>query len=162
MGTHKLLDWDMDEEPYLLIGLHSTVEPYRMAYLINKYLKVSFKRQEKDQDITLQNYVARFPVYLYRDQDQNAPIYLVPNHCKAQIKSTSSAGGLFAINTVEEVKTTLVKEYRTVDYFLKIEKEPDEFPIKKMLNRLNEIPQVISVYQTDTDSIKNTDYLIFE
>ena len=82
---------------------------------------MSFKRRDKDQDITLENYVARYPVYHYKDEDQNASIYLVPNHCKAQIKSTSSANGLFAVNAVEEVKTTLIKEYRTVDYLLKVE-----------------------------------------
>lgn len=162
MGLHKLTDWDVDDEPFVLIGIHSTSEPYRMAFLMNKFLKVSFKRQERDQDIMLQNYVARFPVYFYRDEDQNASLYLIPNHCRAQIKSISSAGGLFATHQIEEIKTTLIKEYRTIDFFLKIEKEPEQFPIKKLLHELNEIPQVISVYQTDTTSIKNTDYLIFE
>ena len=161
MGVHKLLDWDMEEEPFVLIGIHSTTEPYRMAYFINKYLKVCFKRQLKDQDITLQDYIARYPVYHYRDVDQNASLYLIPNHCKAQIKSISSAG-LFATNQVDEIKSTLIKEYRTVDYFLKIEKDPEHFPLKKLLSDLNQIPQVISVYQTDTATIKNTYYLIFE
>ncbi|KQC32139.1 MULTISPECIES: IPExxxVDY family protein [Nonlabens] len=161
MGTHKLVDWDMEDEPFVLIGIHSTCEPYRMAYFINKYLKVSFKRQEKDQDITLQEYIARFPVYHYKDVDQNASLYLIPNHCRAQIKSTSSAG-LFATHQVDEIKTTLIKEYRTVDFLLKIEKDPEHFPLKKLLSELNEIPQVISVYQADATSIKNTDYLIFE
>jgi len=162
MGIHKLQDWDVDDEPFLLIGIHSTSEPYRMAYLINKYLKVSFKRQAIDQDINVQGFVARFQVYHYRNEDQNASLYLLPNHSRAQIKSVSSAGSLFAINQTEEIKTTLVREYRKVDFFLKIEKEPDQFPVKKLLNELNEIPQVISVYPVDITIIKNTDYLIFE
>ncbi len=162
MGSHKLMDWDMDDEPFVLIGMHSTIEPYRMAYFINKHLKVSFKRQDRDQDITLKGYVAQFPVYHYKDNDENASIYLVPNHCRAQIKSTASAGGLFQVNQMEQIKTTLIKEYRTVDYFLKIEKDPEAFPLKKMLSELNEIPPVISVYPTDIAVIKNKDYLIFE
>lgn len=162
MASIKLMDWDMDDEPFVLIGLHSTIEPYRMAYFINKYLKVSFKRLVKDQDVTLKGYEARFPVYHYKDEEENASFYLVPNHCKAQVKSTSSAGGLFQVDHMEQIKTTLIKEYRTVDYFLKIEKDPILFPLRKMLSKLNEIPPVISVYPTDTAVIKNKDYLIFE
>ena len=30
------------EDDYLLIGIHSTEEDYRLAYLINKYLKTKF------------------------------------------------------------------------------------------------------------------------
>lgn len=162
MGTHKLQDWDMEDEPFVLIGLHSTVEPYRMAFLINKYVKVSFKRQDFDQDITVQNFVSGYPVFHYRDQDQNASLYLIPNHTKARMKTIASTGGLFAIDQIEEIKTTLIKEYRTVDYFLKIEKDPEQFPLKRMLSKLNEIPHVISVYEVDTSVIKNIDYLIFE
>ena len=61
-----------------------------------------------------------------------------------------------------DVKTVLIKEYATVDFLLKVEKDENYFPLKKLLNTLGEIPQVISVYQLDTFKIKQPDYLIFE
>ena len=162
MAVHKFLDWDMEDEPFVLIGIHSTVEPYRMAFLINKYLKVCFKRDKRDQDVRLENYVAQFPVYHYEDKEQNTKIFLVANHCRAELKATASVGSLFESDPSTTVKSTLVKEYRKVDYLIKIEKDAEHYPIKKMLNKLIEIPQVISVYEIDTMVIKNTDYLIFE
>jgi len=34
----QLLTFDLEEEDYLLVGIHSTEEDYRLAYLLNKYL----------------------------------------------------------------------------------------------------------------------------
>lgn len=162
MASHKFLDWDMEEEPFALVGIHSTVEPYRIAFLINKYLKLSFKRELRDQDLNMTNYVAQFPVYYFKDEEQNAKIYLVANHCRAELKSISSTGGLFDDGQTTMVKSTLINEYRKVDYLLKIEKDAEQYPIKNLLNKLIEIPQVISVYEIDSMSIKNTENLIFE
>jgi hypothetical protein len=162
MTLHKILDWDMEEEPFVLIGIHSTVEPYRLAFLINHYLKVCFKRDDRDQDVSLQNYVAQFPVYSYEDREQNAKIFLVANHCLAELKATSSVGSLFENDQSTTVKSTLIKEYRKVDYLIKIEKDAEHYPIKKLLNKLIEIPQIISVYMIDTLTIKTMDHLIFE
>ncbi len=162
MGAHSILEWDMEEEPFLLLGIHSTAEPYRMAFLINKYLNVSFKREVRDQDINLQEYIAHFPVYRHEDLVNNVTVFLVANHSKAMHKSIASSGGLFLDTEPAEVKTTLIKEHRKVDYLIKIEKDVAHYPLQKMRNQLNEIPQVISVYPIDSLSIRNTDYLIFE
>lgn len=163
MAVHKFSDWEMEEEPFMLIGIHSTVEPYRIAFLINKFLKVSFKRELRDQDVNMQDYIAQFPVFHFMDVENNVALYLVANHCKAQHKAVASTGGgLFENNEPTEIKTTLIKEHRKVDYLIKIEKDVEHYPLKKMLNELIEIPQVISVYEIDALSIKNTDYLTFE
>ncbi|MEP3042468.1 hypothetical protein [Nonlabens ulvanivorans] len=45
---------------------------------------------------------------------------------------------------------------------IKVEKDPEFFPLKKLINDLTKIPHVISAYQLDEHVIKQKDYLIFE
>ncbi len=162
MAIHKLTDWELEEEPYILIAIHSTLEPYRMAYLLNKYLQKSFSRSIRDQDISHPAYKANYPVYKHFDYEQNAPFYLVPNKYWGIATHQPTMTGLFDNDESVKVKTVLIKEYGTVDFLLKIEKDEEFFPLKKLLNSIGEIPQVISVYQVDTFKIKQQDYLIFE
>jgi hypothetical protein len=163
MAVYKFSDWEMEDDPFLLIGIHSTVEPYRIAFLINKFLKISFKRELRDQDVNMEDYIAQYPVFHFQDKENNVSLYLAANHCKAQhIGISSSGGSLFENNEPTEIKTTLIKEYRRVDYLIKIEKDVEHYPLEKMLTELIKIPQVISVYEIDSLSIKNKDYLIFE
>lgn len=162
MPAYVLSDWDTDDDPYTLIGIHASIEPYRMAYKLNKYLKTSFSRTIKDQDVTTPDYVSHFPVYKYVDRNENTSVYLTPNKYWGKLKTNTSAVGLFADSEVEEVKTLLLKEFSTVDFLLKIEKNEGFFPVKKWLHNLNAIPHVVSAYQLDHLTIKNKDYLIFE
>ncbi|PPK96541.1 MULTISPECIES: IPExxxVDY family protein [Nonlabens] len=162
MAVHKLTDWELEEEPFILIAIHSTIEPYRMAYLLNKFLQINFARTAVDQDIIEPAYTANYPVYKHFDKEQNAPFYLIPNKYWGISNEESVSLSLFDQTDATQVKTVLIKEYGTVDFLLKIEKEEDFFPLKKLINTLGEIPQVISVYPVDTFKIKQQDYLIFE
>ncbi|MEN8816047.1 MAG: IPExxxVDY family protein [Nonlabens sp.] len=162
MAVHKLIDWEVEEEPYILIAIHSTTEPYRMAYMINKYLQVSFSRTNTDQDVLQQAYTANYPVYKYFNKEENAAFYLIPNKFWGISNQENAMTGLFDSTDSKIVKTLLIKEYGTVDFLLKIEKDENHFPLKKLINTLGEIPQIISAYQIDTFKIKQQDYLIFE
>lgn len=162
MTTYKLDGWDCDDEPYTLVGIHSTIEPYRMAYMVNKYLDLSFERTEKDQDVTMPNFTVQYPVYKYEDRVQYNTFYLTPNKFWASLNTVTSSGGLFGNEEETEVKTVLLKEYAGVDFIIKIEKDPNYFPLKQLINDLIKIPHVISAYQLDQYAIKQKDYLIFE
>lgn len=162
MAVHKLIDWEDEEEPYILIAIHSTTESYRIAYLINKYLHVSFSRTETDQDVLQQAYTANYPVYKHFSKEENVASYLIPNKFWGKSNQETAITGLFDTADSTLVKTLLIKEYPTVDYLLKIEKDEKNFPLKKLINTLGEIPQIISAYQIDTFKIKQQDYLIFE
>ncbi|WP_438961465.1 IPExxxVDY family protein [Nonlabens sp.] len=162
MATYKLDDWVCDDEPYTLVGIHSTIEPYRMAYMVNKYLNLSFKRTDNDQDVTMPNFTVQYPVYKYEDQVHYHTFYLTPNKYWATLNTASSNGGLFENEEETIVKTILLKEYAGVDYIIKVEKDPAYFPLKKLINDITKIPQVITAYQLDHYAIKQKDYLIFE
>ncbi len=162
MPAYNLSDWTIEEEPFILVGIHAVVEPYRMAYHINKHLGTRFERFHLDQDITSQDYVSLFPVYNYTDEVQNTAMYLLPNKVWGRHKSMNSSTGLFAAGDDDLIKTTLIKEYSHVDFLMKIEREEAIYPLKQTLQKLKEIPRVISCYQLNPYTIKKQDYLIFD
>ncbi|MGB2088009.1 MAG: IPExxxVDY family protein, partial [Psychroflexus salarius] len=40
------------EDDYKLIGIHTSLEAYKLAYLINKHFSISFERATYDLDMT--------------------------------------------------------------------------------------------------------------
>jgi cytochrome c556 len=76
--------------------------------------------------------------------------------------NTLSSGGLFNEIEVQEIKVTLIKEYKEVDYLLKISTDDTSYDVKAFTTALTKIPQVISAYQVNPQVIKQQDYLIFE
>lgn len=161
MPTYKFNDW-IEDEIYLLIGIHTTLEPYRLAFLINKYLKTQFVRTVQDLDVTKKEYIAHYPVYKFTDSLYQIEYFLVANKYRGLPIKTQSSGGLFEEFKEQEIKVTLIKEFKTVDYFMKICTEDLLFAIKNILTTLQEIPEVLSAYQVDHKTIKQQDYLIFE
>lgn len=161
MPAHKLIDWG-EEEDYMLVAMHTTAAPYRLAYLINKYLKMQFFRTVHDQDVTMPNYIANYPVYKHEDLAQNVHYFLVPNKQIATALKASDTNDLFSNDIDQELKVTLIKEYSKVDYLLKICTEDAAYKVKELATLLLTIPQVISAYPVDHLIIKQQDYLIFE
>lgn len=160
---YKLDIWGDDEqEPYVLIAIHSSAAAYRVAYMVNRFLGYSFTREDHDQDVVLPDYTARFPVFKYVDTHDNTISYLVANKHWAQLKQPNNTIGLFANNEPELITTILVKEYQKVDYLLKIEQDQYHVAVQYILDQLIKIPVVISAYPVDRHQIKQQDYLIFE
>src|SRR5690606_31653573 len=48
MKVHKLNIQDFNEIDYNLIAIHTTLEDYHLAFLINSRLKISLKREKED------------------------------------------------------------------------------------------------------------------
>ena len=45
------LDYEYEHD-YILIGINSTLEDYRLAYLLNKDLRINLEREPKDLDFS--------------------------------------------------------------------------------------------------------------
>jgi len=65
------------EDDYLLIGIHSTEEDYRLAYLINKHLNTKFVRYKDNLDF--KDSAVEFPLFEYKDEETYLNYYLVNN-----------------------------------------------------------------------------------
>ncbi|MCH9661841.1 MAG: IPExxxVDY family protein [Bacteroidetes bacterium] len=161
MAVHKIiLDDDLGEE-YSLLAIHCSEEPFKLAFLLNKYLQLRLKRQAADLEFIVDDTAASFPIFEFVDEFQYTTYYLVSNKCKLKVAQEENAGGLFATLSERTVTKTLLPEFKNVDFFLKIESDFDQVPLRKNIALLNEINQVISAYTVDNESIKSQHHLIF-
>lgn len=149
------------EEEYLLIAIHTNIEAHTLSFLINKHLKISLKRKTRDIDFIKDNVHISFPVYEYVDTKSETIYYLTENKCKSHTEKVTSAGSLFASDTV--VKTHyLVPEYKQADFLLKI--VDDNFPNSGHLiqTKLAEVPKISAFYEIDQNKLKSKQNLNFD
>ena len=152
MPIHRLSSDDLEKD-YKLIAIHSDIEPYKLAFEINKKLKIQLKRSSFD--LSFKNKSSIFDLYKHISEVFNTKLYLILN------KSTDKKkieGQLLFENFDEQ--SYLIPELRKAQYLLKI--EGGGFDIDNLLKKLNEIDNVISSYRTEISSIKSKYNLIFE
>lgn len=162
MAHHKLLlDEDFKEE-FSLLAIHCSEEAYKMAYLLNKHLRLRLKREEVDLDYSNNGLEVTFPLFQFKNKLHYTTYNLVANKCKSLSANVQSSGGLFDDDASDKmISTYLLPEYKKVDYFLKIQSEFETIPLRKILSDINEIKQVISVYEIEAENIKSKNNLIF-
>ncbi|MGJ8548308.1 IPExxxVDY family protein [Winogradskyella wichelsiae] len=159
MALHKLQVDDFYDDSYKLIAIHSRLEDYRLAYLLNKHLELRLERKEKDIDFKYLE--SSYSIFEWDNETEYILWNLISNVCKKEEDSLYSSGTLFSDN--EKVLKTfhLICEYKKVDYFLKISEESQSINEKTILSKLQDIPQIITSYTVDPLKIKSKDHLIF-
>lgn len=163
MATHKLIIEDEIDEEFALVGLHCSVEDYKLAYLLNQHLKTRFKRKRTDLDFSTEGLLITFPIYQFEDAFKYSSFYLVANKCRSTEASLQSSGGLFSdVFSEKQTLKYLLPELKNVDYFLKIYSDFENVPLRKIISEINGIKQIISAYQIDTENIKSKNNLIFD
>ncbi|MCF8273031.1 MAG: IPExxxVDY family protein [Flavobacteriaceae bacterium] len=160
MAVHKLiLDDIFDEAVFTLIAIHCTIEDYRLAYLLNKFLSMNLVRKRCDLDFNQGKSV--YSIYKWEDKKHLVTWNLVSNICKTNDFTKVNSGLLF--ETTQSVTKTfnLLPELKNVNYLLKID---DEFNVKKekyIINTILSIPQIATAYTVDQSQLKSKDNLIF-
>lgn len=104
------------EDDYSLIGIHSTEEDFRLAYLINKHLKSKLTRYKHNLDF--KNSDAEFAVFEYKDEINLMNYYLIRNKY-VHVVDKQNNEELFSGNF--STTSYLISEKKNIDYFLKIE-----------------------------------------
>jgi len=151
----QLLTLDLEDD-YSLIGIHSTEEDYRLAYLLNQHLKTKLTRFKNDLDF--KNSDAKFPVFEFKDENNYINYYLI-NNKYSQLVKTRKKVELFEGNY--STIFNLIPEKKKVDFFLKIEGCNQQNFIRTLVAELNKINQIITSYSIDTNSLKSKNNLIF-
>ena len=158
MALHKLLVDDFYDDTYKLIAIHCGLEDYRLAYLLNQSLDLRLQR--KAEDLDMEYLKASYSIFEWNNVSQYITWNLVANVCKKEEDSLYSTG-LFQTNE-KVIKTfNLVPEYKKVDYFIKISDEIQNVNEKLILNKLQNIPQIITSYTVNPTKLKSKDHLIF-
>ena len=150
----QLLTFDLEDD-YSLIGIHSTEEDYRLAYLLNKHLKTKLTRFK--QHLDFKNSTAEFPLFEYKDEKNFINYYLINNKHLQFVHNQNNEGLFGGSSTV----SYLIPEKKKVDFFLKIEGCSRQNFIKNLVERLKKIDQIITSYSLETNTLKSKDNLIF-
>lgn len=156
MQIHSLELDDFSDDNYTLIGIHSTLEEHKLAYLLNQRLTIRFARAKYNLDFENKNNNASFSIYEFMNTKFSHNWFLISNQYTNDIEAVSS--GLFPTN---EITTYLIPEKKKVDYFLKLEGDFDVEYIVKIVDEINKINQVITSYTIDPNILKSKEFLIF-
>ncbi|WP_411766247.1 IPExxxVDY family protein [Winogradskyella sp. A3E31] len=159
MALHKLLMDEFYDADYVLFAIHCRLEDYRLAYLLNQSLNIKLERNKHDLDFNY--FSSSYVIYEWENKADYITWNLVANVCKKEKDGLYSSGILFGEND-RTVKTYhLIPELKKVDYFIKISNEIQNISEKKILSKLQAIPQIITSYKVDLSTVKHKEYLIF-
>ncbi len=158
MAVHKLLLEDCKEETYKLIAVHCRLEAYRLAYVLNRDLKIKLKRERKDLEIA--KLKTSYPLFEWRNNNNDVVWNLISNTSKSKDIKANNSGLLFQDETEEKINY-LISNFKNVDYFIKISNENTKINEVPILKTLNNLPQIITSYGINSNKIKLKDYLIF-
>ncbi len=162
MTTYKLILDDDFQDDFSLIAIHCSDEPYKMAYMLNKKISLRLVRKKKDIDFSNQGLEVSFPIFEFEDEYNYFLYNLVANKNKSLTAKTHSTGGLFDdLSSEKTISTFLINEFKTADFFLKIQSDYEKISTRNIISAINEIEQVISAYEVDIDKIKTKNNLIF-
>lgn len=150
-----ILTFDLEEDEFTLIGIHSTEEDYKLAYTLNQKLNTKFKRFKQNLDFKNSN--AQFPLFEYKNSCSLENYYLI-NNKDVQIIENNNGVELFGGNYT--TISYLIPEKKRVDYFLKIEGCNQKLALK-IINELNSLNQIITSYTIDSSKLKSKNHLIF-
>ncbi|MEC5164522.1 hypothetical protein RCH18_000238 [Flavobacterium sp. PL11] len=162
MAIHKLDLGDFDEIDYNLIAIHTSIEAYRLAYLINQRLVLNLILIDKEIEINLKEGKINFSSFFYDDEENNSSWLLFQNRYEIIHHQEITPENLFS-NIIMDLTTRnfLVPELKKVDYFLKIENKSSPLKIAQTMQLLNTIPIVTTAYIVEINKMKFKNNLIF-
>ena len=147
---------DICEEEYSLIGIHTTLEDYKLAYLLNKYLGTRFYKSKKDLCLEKMKKRTSFSIFNFSNIEYDFEWFLISNSSKKENQTTSKE-----LLLTSETKTYLIPEKKKVDFFIKITGNIQYSFVAKTVNKIKDIDQVITSYSVDKNTLKSKDFLIF-
>ncbi|QNM84974.1 IPExxxVDY family protein [Polaribacter pectinis] len=156
MQVHALGLDDFCEEEYSLIGIHTTLEDYKLAYLLNKNLQTRFSKSDKDLEFEKEKNKISFSIYNFCSTTYDYEWFLIANSFKKENKTNSNE-----LSLTTETKTYLIPEKKKVDFFIKISGEVDYSFVLNTIEQIKKIEQVITSYSIDYNTLKSKDFLIF-
>lgn len=155
MSKIHSIDFEYDHD-YDLIGIHSTLADYRMAYFLNETLSIHLNRFKEDLEYKSKN--CSFPLFTFEDESAFTSWSLIANKFVFTEEVSFNGSNLFQ----EESKISyLIPEKKRIDYFIKISGLQDDNELSEVLYKINKINNIIASYAIDPMDLKSRDNLIF-
>ena len=160
MVLHKLYIDEFDEIDYELIAIHTSLEDYRLAYFINQKLPVLLSKSKEEIQISTKKGDANFSKYRYESLKEEVCWSLIQNKNEITALDKNKETNLFSNSDLEiATKVYFLPEFKKVDFFLKVENA--EQRVDLIINTINTIDRVSTVYKVEADTIKSKNNLIF-
>ncbi len=161
MGTYKLVLDDDISYDFILIAVHCSLEPYYLAFLLNKHLKIKLKRTRKDVHLKYSGLEAGFALFEYNDDYRYVTYQLIQNRTRVSIERPED-NGLFGFENNTTTSHMFMQELPRVDYMLRVIDDGSAFAKAKTITTLNQISQIVTAYSVDVSSLKAKENLIIE
>ncbi|MGB5242738.1 MAG: IPExxxVDY family protein [Lutimonas sp.] len=152
------IDFEYDHD-YTLLGIHTPLEDFRLAFLINDKLELKLRKYKEDLDLFLKNEKSSFSIYIFDDTHKMMTWSLITNKNITKETSISQSGNLF---DDPPIQSYLIPEKKQVDFFLKMDSQLAYEETKELINKIKTINQIVTLYTIDPNDLKSRDNLIFE
>lgn len=133
------LDFD-DDYKFLLFGISCHLKDYRVAWYLNKELKLDLVRNEVALN-TSKNEHHEFSIYKSADEANRLTYYLLDNYSE---------------------EFSLIKNLKQYDFFIIVEGYIDLFDEHDFITRLKKVAHLQMVAQEDPNVLKKFQYSLFE
>jgi hypothetical protein len=157
MAIHKIQINDFVSDDYELIAVHSSLDDYKLAYMLNKELGVQLSKNLAYVEIAIPEGKSAFSNYIFDDEKNDVVWTLIENKTTI-INSNKQTTSLF-----EQVDITvfLLPEFKKADYLIKIENIDYGFDSESIIEKIQEIKNVTTAYAIDITNLKSKNNLIF-
>lgn len=157
MAIHKIQINDFVSDDYELIAVHSSLDDYKLAYMLNKELGVQLSKNLVYVEIAIPEGKSAFSNYIFDDEKNDVVWTLIENKTTI-INSNKQTTSLF-----EQVDITvfLLPEFKKADYLIKIENIDYGFDSESIIEKIQEIKNVTTAYAIDITNLKSKNNLIF-
>ena len=157
MAIHKIQINDFVSDDYELIAVHSSLDDYKLAYMLNKELGIQLSKNLAYVEIAIPEGKSAFSNYIFDDEKNDVVWTLIENNTTI-INSNKQTTSLF-----EQVDITvfLLPEFKKADYLIKIENIDYGFDSESIVDKIQEIKNVTTAYTIDITNLKSKNNLIF-
>lgn len=136
---HKLDFIDDDKDDVVLIAIKSNIPDYKMAYYLNRYLGIQFKKVLPEISLT-DNVTAFFRSFVYQDYKNHLIWRLLENKSNYTENDTNEGYSLFKNNEDLFAATHyLIPEWKNIDFFILIQNTDFLFNTDELLEKLQNI-----------------------
>lgn len=162
MAVLKLNIDEFDETSFYLIAIHTILEDFRLAYLINQKLPLLLYKSNEELFFHTKKGELHLSRFFFEDEETNISWNLIQNKYFLTTNETSINNGLFSETTTEFTDVVyFLPELKKADFFLKIENPNDSFNLQNINTQISTIEKVSMNYIVDTNTLKSRNNLIF-
>lgn len=150
---------DFESDNFNIIAIHTNLEAYRLAYLINQKAQISLEKSLNNLELSKFGLKTSFEHFMFEDKNNQIFWSLVANYSFTTKLGYTNDYELCELKELSEI--TLVPEYADVSFFLKIEETQNKPYITNLLRELSTIDHVQKTFEIDKNTLVSINNLLF-